>query len=64
MKDKRLAFGRIVGKKVKMVQENVIAEVMCYDKCEHTFAVCAKEYKSYRNEDGIIWCAREDFVVM
>ena len=62
--DKRLAFGRIVGRQVRMTETGEIGTCEYYDKYEQTFGVALKSYENKYNPDGICTCIRESFEVM
>lgn len=63
-KDKRLAFGRIVDRQVKMLKTSEIGQCKYYDRIEHVFLIALESKKSRYNPDGIIYCARESFIVL
>lgn len=62
--DKRLAFGRIVGKKVKFKETNEIGVCDYYDRVEKCFYVLLESRKSKCNPEGSLCCEREDFEVL
>lgn len=62
--DKRLAFGRIVGRQVRMKVSGEIGVCEYYDKYEHTFGVSLKSYENKFNPDGICTCDRDAFEVI
>lgn len=62
--DKRLAFGRIVGKKIRMKTTNEIGVCEYYDRVDRVFLVALTSKVSRCNPDGICYCDREDFVVL
>ena len=65
--DKRLSYGRIVGRKVKIVKTGEIGICDYYDRYERVFYILLESNKSKYNVDGstrCISCIREDFEVM
>ncbi len=62
--DKRLSFGRIVGKMVRMVETGEVGTCVFYDKIEKNFLVELESYKNKYNPDGICYCDRADFTVI
>lgn len=62
--DKRLAFGRIVGRKVQMKETGETGTCEFYDWCEHVFLVSLKSYENECNPDGICTCDRDAFEVL
>lgn len=62
--DKRLAFGRIVGKLVRMKETGETGTCEFYDRCEHVFLIALKSYENEYNPDGICTCDRDAFEVM
>ena len=61
--DKRLAFGRIVGRQVRMKDSGEIGVCEFWDRVEKVFQVTLESYKSKFNPDGFCTCLREDFEV-
>lgn len=64
MKDKRLAFGRIVGKEVRMKESGEIGMCEYYDKIERVFLISLPSKISKFNADGTCYCDRDSFVVL
>ena len=62
--DKRLSFGRIVGKKVMMKRSKEIGICDYYDKYEKVFYILLKSYENKFNPSGSCVCEREDFEVI
>ena len=62
--DKRLAFGRIVEKQVRMKESGEIGVCEFWDRVEKVFHVSLESYKSKFNPDGICICIRDDFEVI
>ncbi len=62
--DKRLAFGRIVGRQVQMKETGEIGICEFYDRVEHAFSVSLKSYENKYNPDGICTCDRDSFTVV
>lgn len=61
---KRLAFGRIVGRTVKMLNSGEVGVCEFYDNIEHVFFISLESKKNSYNPNGIIYCERDDFEVM
>lgn len=62
--DKRLAYGRIVGKYVCMSETGEVGICEYWDRVEKVFLVSLDSYKSRYNPDGICYCTREDFSIV
>ena len=62
--DKRLSFGRIVGKMVRMVDTGEIGLCVYYSKIEKEFQVELDSFKNKHNPAGICFCIRDDFEVI
>lgn len=59
--DKRLSYGRIVGRKVKIVETGEIGICDYYDRYERVFYILLESNKSKYNVDGSTCCIRERF---
>lgn len=62
--DKRLAFGRIVGRQVRMKRDGEIGTCEFYDRVEHVFLVALKSCENKYNPDGICTCGRDSFTIV
>lgn len=62
--DKRLAFGRIVGRKVGMIESGEIGTCEYWDRVEKTFAISLESFRNKFNPDGICTCGRDSFEII
>lgn len=62
--DKRLAFGRIVGRKVRMIRTGEIGTCEYWDKVEKVFMISLESFKSRFNPEGICTTIRDSFEVL
>lgn len=62
--DKRLAFGRIVGKNVRMKETGEVGTCEFWDRVEKVLLVSLESKVSEFNPDGTCYCEREDFEVL
>ena len=67
MADKRLSYGKIVGKQVRMCEGIHNGEIgICeyWDNIEKTFGVSLESCENKFNPDGICTCDRDSFEIL